>query len=75
MGRLLNNVTKYAELQAGINRMLIQCCNNDEGFIYNGIQTLNNRTHIISLINKTRLYVDNISELIGLLYTDRPIED
>ena len=73
MGRLLNNVTKkYAELPAGINRMLIQRCNNDVGFIYNGIQMRNNRTHIISLINKTRLYVDNISELIGLLYTDRP---
>ena len=38
-------------------------------------KTCNNKMHIISLINKTRLYVDNIRELIGLLYTDRPIEE
>ena len=54
---------KYAELSFGVNRMLIQRCNNDVGFIYNGIKTHNNRTHIISLKNKTRLglYVDNIA--------------
>ena len=41
-------------------------------FIYNGIKTHNNRTHTISYINKTRLYVDqHISELLGHLYTDR----
>ena len=75
MGSLLYNVTKnYAELSVGVNRMLIQRCNNDVGFIYNGIKTRNSRTQIISLnINKTRLYVDNTSELIGRLYTDRPI--
>ena len=45
-------------------------------FIYNGIKTRNNRTHIISLLNRTRLYVDqHISELLGLLYTDRLIEE
>ena len=63
---------KYAELSVGVYRMLIERCNND---VYNGIKTRNNRTHMISLINKTRLYVDNISELIGLVYTDRLIEE
>ena len=64
MDRLLNNIIlqkKYAELSLGVNRMLIQCCNNDVGFIYKGIKTRNKRTHIISLKNKTRLslYVNN----------------
>ena len=49
---LLNNVTKkYAELSVGDYGMLIQRCNNDVCFIYNGIKTRNNWTRTISLIN------------------------
>ena len=47
-------------------------------FIYNGIKTRNNRMHTISLIIKTRPYVDqHISELLGFFYrpTDRLIEE
>ena len=56
MDRLSNNVMKkYTELSVSVYRTLIQHCNNDVSFIYNGIETHNNWKHTISHVKKKHI--------------------